>query len=978
MARDLRLEVHMSAVDRLTAPLRAITRSSSATAQALKANREQLKQLKAQQRDVDSFRQLAAANEETAAALQASRQKLAELGRQTAAVRQQLAPLNALYEESTRRLDAEKASNEASARALKAVRAERTLAREEFKKATASIASYNERLAQGIDLSAEERAELARLIAGQAQRRASIEQLETREKKLAEQHTESSRTLRLVRDGHKAVRQEMQSIKRPHDELLRQYKEAKAATEQLGQQYGKQQHDLQGLQGKLAEAGIKTNRLGAEELRLKQKLNDTNRTIDQQTEALKRATRQQERLAQAKEQYERLQGVAGSMSASGAAGLATGSGILYAGARMIAPGMDFDASMSKVQALSRLGKDSPELQALREQARQLGASTQFTAVQAADAQSFLAMAGFDPKAIMAAMPSMLDMAMAGDLDLSRAADISSNILSAFGIDPAESGRVADVLTKTFTTSNVNLEMLGQTMKYVGPVARQAGMSLEETAAMAGLLGNIGIQSDTAGTTLRSMLTRLASPSGSAAKALKKLGIEALDAQGNVRNMPELLTEVAKATEKMGSGERLGFIKTVFGEEPAAGISELIEKSGAAGVAKYLEVVNDSAGAAAQTARIMGDNLRGDLNAMGSAWQDLGIQIQDAHNGPLRDITQGITRLIGSIKAWMIENPKLAAGIAKAVIGFGMLAAAMGSIALVLASILAPFALVRFGLMMLGIRLPSVIGLFKTFGVGLFAAWKSAGGLAGIVLRLGVALQMAGGPLGVVRMALGGLLQMMGGLARMMTVLIRTNPMAALVIGIGAAVMHLVGRIDQIKALFQAGDWGALGMEIVNGIVAGLNAATLGMLGVVADIAMKAWETFAGVLGIRSPSRVFAEMGGDIMSGLDQGLSTSQDGPLKTVAQTAKQLTAAGTVALGASMAMPAAADLPGFDTRPPLAAAGAPSAAAVAAAPANITINITAAPGMDEAALARLVAQEVQRITSSQAARSRSALHDRE
>ena len=155
--------------------------------------------------------------------------------------------------------------------------------------------------------------------------------------------------------------------------------------------------------------------------------------------------------------------------------------------------------MSRVQALTRLDKGSAELAALRAQARKLGADTMFSATEAAEGQAFLGMAGFDAKQIQAAMPGLLDMAKAGDTDLGRTADIGSNILGGFGLAAEEMSRVSDVLTQTMTTSNVTLEMLGETMKYVAPQARAAGASLEEMAAMTGLLGNVGIQSSQAGT-----------------------------------------------------------------------------------------------------------------------------------------------------------------------------------------------------------------------------------------------------------------------------------------------------------------------------------------------------------------------------------------------------------------------------------------------------------------------------------------------
>ncbi|TLX52829.1 phage tail tape measure protein, partial [Stutzerimonas nosocomialis] len=232
----------------------------------------------------------------------------------------------------------------------------------------------------------------------------------------------------------------------------------------------------------------------------------------------------------------------------GAGGLATGGGILYAGTRLMAPGLDFDASQSKVQALARLDRNSPEMKALREQARALGASTQFTAGEASNAQGFLAMAGFNPTAIQAAMPGMLDLAKAGDFGLAETADIASNILTGFNLQASETGRLGDVLVGTFTRSNTNLQMLGETMKYAAPVAASVGQDIETVAAMAGKLGDAGIQGSMGGTALRAILNRLSAPPKAAAAALDTLGISAKDADGNLRDMPTVLQEIYEKTK----------------------------------------------------------------------------------------------------------------------------------------------------------------------------------------------------------------------------------------------------------------------------------------------------------------------------------------------------------------------------------------------------------------------------------------------
>ena len=147
------------------------------------------------------------------------------------------------------------------------------------------------------------------------------------------------------------------------------------------------------------------------------------------------------------------------------------------------------------------------------------------------------------------------------------------------------GRVGDVLTATFTRSNVDLSMLGETMKYVAPIAKEFGTSIEDASAMAGLLGNVGIQGEQAGTTLRSLHNRLAAPPKMARKALDDLGISVADAQGNMRPMVDILAEIAKKTEGLGSADRLGAFKAIAGAEAGAGMAALVEQGGAGAITK---------------------------------------------------------------------------------------------------------------------------------------------------------------------------------------------------------------------------------------------------------------------------------------------------------------------------------------------------------------------------------------------------------
>ena len=347
-------------------------------------------------------------------------------------------------------------------------------------------------------------------------------------------------------------------------------------------------------------------------------------------------------------------------------------GVVSAGALIAAKPLsiaaDFEQSMLNIKSVVN-GISEQEFNALSKEARRLGAETSFSAREAADGMKYLAMAGFKSNQIIDAMPGLLDMAKAGVIDLGKASDISSNILSAFGISANEMGRVADTLTMAFTTSNTTLESLGYTMKYVGPIARAAGMSLEEAAAMAGLLGNVGIQGEMAGTQLRAMLNRLAAPVGPAQEKLKELGITVKDSTGNLRPMIELLAEMDSKTANMGNADRLAAFKTIFGEEAVSGLSELINQAGAGGIAKYLDIVKNNTGKASQVASIQMSGVKGAMDELSSAAEGLSITFANLFLPAIKSIANSMQSLTNTLNSFIETHPTLTRGVVYAVAGF---------------------------------------------------------------------------------------------------------------------------------------------------------------------------------------------------------------------------------------------------------------------------------------------------------------------
>ena len=792
-----------------------------------------------------------------------------------------------------------------------------------------------------------------------------------RTQRAAAEQTEQA--LGAARDKVKQLSRDIAASGAPTRQMSRDFKAAVREANALKQAHGNQQTQLQGLRNKLNAAGISTRNLGAGERDLRAKIAATNSALQQQENRLKRITTQQKRLAAAKSQYEKTQGLAGSMAGTGAAGLATGSGILYGGAKLMAPGLEFDASMSKVQALTKQDKGSEGLNALRDQARQLGASTQFTAGQAADAQGFLAMAGFKLQAIMAAMPGMLDLAKAGDTDLAQTADIASNILSGLGMQAKDMGKLGDVLTATFGNSNTTLEMLGETMKYAAPIAKTYAVDLETVSAMAGKLGDAGIQGSMGGTALAAIMNRLAAPPKAAAKALDALGISTADAAGNLRPMPDILKEVYEQTKNLGTATRGGFLKAIAGDEAVKGMSYLVDQAGSGALQSFIADLKTAEGTAARVSKVMADNLKGDLSALGSAWEDLGIQMQDQQNGPMRELTQSLTSVIGGVKGWIAENPELAGQIVKTAAGLGILMATMGGITLALASILGPFAMVRYAMALFSIKGAGLAGtlfnLGKTAlpmvatGLRILGVAAMANPILAIItgIALGAALIYANwdtvGPyfLGLWAEIKAGFAGGLGGIAAL---IVNFSP-AGLFYRAFAGVMGYFGI--ELPAKFTE-----FGSMIMQGLVNGIANAAGAVKAAVVGAADSSINYFKEKLGIHSPSRVFAELGGFTMAGLANGLSGGEGDVLKQIAGTANRLASSGADMLSGKGIT--------FDSRPPISAS---SGGMVIQGDTN-QFTIHATPGTDTAGLQRMINQMLDERERNKAARIRSRLGDLE
>ena len=305
-------------------------------------------------------------------------------------------------------------------------------------------------------------------------------------------------------------------------------------------------------------------------------------------------------------------------------------------------------------------------------------------------------------------------------------------------------RVGDTLTAAFTRTNTDLRALGETMKYTGPVAAKLGISLEEAAAMAGMLANNGLRGSDAGTAMRASLSRLASPPKAAADALKELGVSVADARGKMRPMEDVLLDLYKATQKYGQVDQVSFFKDIAGEEAFVGLQTLVAAAGSGELQKLTRELQGARGEADRVAKVMADNLDGDLKNLDSAWEGLRIRISDLVDGPLRSVTQWLTRVLEKITSLAQAHPVLTRQLLIAGGALLAMTATIGSLSLVIGVLYGKLATLRLGFDILT-RSMNVIRVLP-------ALW---GMVTGSVSLLGGAIGALFSPVGLIVAALAG-------------------------------------------------------------------------------------------------------------------------------------------------------------------------------------------------------------------------------
>lgn len=497
--------------------------------------------------------------------------------------------------------------------------------------------------------------------------------------------------------------------------------------------------------------------------------------------------------------------------------------LMTAAGAAIQTGMQFDASMSNVYGLmSSLNLSQAQMDALRDTAREMGATTKFSASEAADAMGYMALAGWDDAQVIAGIPGVLNLAAAANMDLAKASDIVTDTMTPFGMAAERAGEAADVFAYAQANSNTTVEALGEAMKYAAPTADAFGMTLQDTAAAMGVLANAGIKGSQGGTTLNAMLRDMKNNAKNGAIAIGKTKVALTNADGSYRSYAAIIRDIDKATSSMTASQRDAALGAIFGDESLKGILATL-KQGPDALDAMTEGMYACGGAAEDMAATMGDNLKGDLAILESGAQDMAIALSDWLMPAARGVVQGITDMIGKFNALddgtkntifrigamaaaagplLLNGGKvltLLSGVNPLVVGLGAAAALAYTHSDALQGMIAKLG---DGVTAFGAALESGAGFTAAFSAGLTAAFgeEAAGKVLGAIEGIKTAISTVGDVLTTVTDAVGTFF-------------------GSLFDGEG-----LKQSWDNAAAVISGYDWTALGTSILSGVTGALDAA----------------------------------------------------------------------------------------------------------------------------------------------------------
>lgn len=386
---------------------------------------------------------------------------------------------------------------------------------------------------------------------------------------------------------------------------------------------------------------------------------------------------------------------------------------------------DFDSAMANVAAIS--GATGDDLQALRDKAREMGEKTKFSASEAADAMSYMAMAGWKTGDMLSGIEGIMHLAAASGEDLATTSDIVTDALTAFGLTAEDSAHFADILAAASSNANTNVSMMGETFKYCAPVAGALGYSAEDVAEAIGLMGNAGIKSTQAGTALRTMMTKLQGELKLSGEALGEVTIQTANADGSMRELSDILADCRTAFSKMSESEAAAAAETLVGKNAMSGFLALMN-SAPGDIDKLRNAIDNCDGSAENMAAIMQDNLNGQLTILKSQLEELAISFGEMLMPVIRKVVTAVQGFVDKLNN-MDEAQR------KTIITIGLVIAALGPFLVILGTVISTvgksmkaYASATKGIKKLMVAVKSGTGIFGKLGTAL-------GGISAPVLAI---------------------------------------------------------------------------------------------------------------------------------------------------------------------------------------------------------------------------------------------------
>jgi len=447
-----------------------------------------------------------------------------------------------------------------------------------------------------------------------------------------------------------------QEIDKASDQAQKSVEEVAKSAEKTGKQVEKSAKDSASKAGRAAKQGADTAAKGTESAstKMQQSHKKVKDTAKESADGAKKSWKESNQSTVASTESATSK-MAGLMKKSAAV---IGVASVAAAKKTIDVGKSFEAGMSEVQAIS--GASGKDLEKLSAKAKQMGATTKFSATESATALKYMAMAGWKTNQMVSGLSGVMNLAAASGEDLGTVSDIVTDSMTAFGLKAKDSGHFADVLAKASSSSNTNVAMMGETFKYVAPLAGSMKYSIEDTATAIGLMANAGIKGSQAGTELRSILTRLVKPPKDAAAALSALGISTTKADGSMKPMRQTMAELKEKFSGLTDSQKSQYAAAIAGQEAMSGLLAIVNASDS-DFNKLQKAIDNSSGAAKKQADIMNNNLQGALYDLGSAAEAVGIGIYE-------DIKTPLTKAVGvGTKQLRILSSKLKKGGIKKIV-----------------------------------------------------------------------------------------------------------------------------------------------------------------------------------------------------------------------------------------------------------------------------------------------------------------------